>query len=202
NPKSHPPYGGQNPKSAALALCLALALTPGCLSSLVDVNVMFVDKQAALRNQVLGSYQDLSGDLLALASVRGVDEEGKPKEPPPQSDSKRRATYAMQSREFNKDDIELFKATGFVGENNEGYLTVLETDDLKKDAKYAAFVKAIVDEENADRRVIMERVIEVNETFSNADLPTVQKVFASMNRDQAKKGWMVQLDDGRWVKKD
>ena len=183
--------------SACAALCLC-----GCIGRLVGINVQFVGRQTALENQVLGAYKDLSTDLLSFASVRAVDESGQPKEPPPMTDSRRRVMQAMQSREFNRDDILHFKKLGCVGENNEGYLTIfkdhkaLDGPNLDKQ-----FVEAIVAEENSDRKVVMERVIDMNVELGDRDMPKVQRIFANLNRDNARRGDRIQLDDGKWATK-
>ena len=49
----------------------------GCSEKLVDVNVTIVDQKTALENQILGSYEELGNEVLLLASVRSLDEEGK-----------------------------------------------------------------------------------------------------------------------------
>ena len=64
------------------------------------------------------------------------------------------------------------------------------------------FVKNLVEEENADREIVMQRVIETNEKLSDKDLPRVRKMFASLNRDKARPGHMIQLENGEWVKKE
>ena len=69
----------QNLMTAGL---LALVLA-GCGGKVIDVNVTIVDQKTALENQILGSYEELGNDVLLLASVRSVDEEGKLKNPPP-----------------------------------------------------------------------------------------------------------------------
>ena len=63
-------------------------------------------------------------------------------------------------------------------------------------------MKSLVKEENADREIIMQRVIETNEQLSSDDFPRVRKMFAALNRDKAKAGEMIQLENGDWVKKE
>jgi hypothetical protein len=41
------------------------------------VNVTIVGQKTALENQILGSYEEFGNEVLLLASVRSVDEEGK-----------------------------------------------------------------------------------------------------------------------------
>ena len=52
----------------------------GCTLAKVDVNV--VSERTSLENQVLGTYNSLSEDMLLVASVRGVSPTGKVEAPP------------------------------------------------------------------------------------------------------------------------
>jgi len=56
-------------------LSITLFLLFGCTLAQVRVNV--VSERTALENQVLGSYNSLSQDVLLVASVRGVDPLGR-----------------------------------------------------------------------------------------------------------------------------
>ena len=172
----------------------------GC-SSLVGVDVTVVDQKTALENQILGSYEELGNEMLLLASVRSVDEDGKLKtvaEVPP---GKMEAIRALQRQEFNRDDIQAFKASGVAGEGNEGLLIFFDTGQAQNDPKFKTFAQTILKEENADRLAILKRTVATNEAFSDGDLPKVQKIFASLNRDNAQAGEKIQLEDGTWTVK-
>lgn len=172
-----------------------------CGGPLVDVNVNIVDQKTALENQVLGSYEEIGEDMLLLASVRSVDEDGKLKtvaEIPP---GKTRAIRAMQRQEFNADDIQMFKQTGCAGEANTGLLQYFECDRAKTDKQFETFAKTIIEEENEDRLAILRRIVATNQSFGEGDLPKVQKIYASLNRDNAKAKEKIQLDDGAWTTK-
>ncbi|MZH03334.1 MAG: YdbL family protein, partial [Nitrospinae bacterium] len=54
-------------------------------------------------------------------------------------------------------------------------------------------------EENEDRLVILKRIVATNENFTDKDLPKVQKISASLNRDNANPGEKIQLEDGNWT---
>lgn len=179
----------------------ALVCLAGCSGPLIGVNVEVVDEKTLLERQILGSYEELSQELVLLASVRGVDEEGRLKPLPYMPTGKERAIRAAQSREFNRDDVEMMKADSCVGENREGLLSVRACTKAEKDPAYVRLRKQVVEEENRDRQIILARVIETNEEMKAEDMPKLQRVFAQMNRDAAKKGEMIQLDDGQWVPK-
>ena len=179
-----------------IALCLMIST--GCGGPLVGVTV--VDERTALENQVLGTYQELNQEVLLVASVRYIDPKGKLQKSPEIPSGKKQVIRALQRSSFNKDDIDKFKQQGVLGENNEGGLTLLVPKAVPADQ--IAFVNNLVAEENADRVVVMARVIETNEKLSEKDFPRVKKMFAALNRDKAAVGNMIQFDDGTWAKKD
>lgn len=170
----------------------------GCGGPLVGITV--VDERTALENQVLGTYQELQQEVLLVASVRYIDPKGRLKPTPPIPPGKKRVIRALQRSAFNKDDIDRFKALGVIGENNTGGITLLDLEKVEKAQR--AFVENLVKEENEDRTIIMHRVIETNEDLSEDDWPRVQKMFAALNRDKARPGEMIQLDNGTWIKKE
>ena len=188
-------------------LWVVMGLTAGC--TLADVRVNVVSERTALENQVLGSYNALSQDMLFAASVRGVDPSGRIRTPPKKSQGQQDALGAMQTLNFHADDVDAFKRLGWVGEDREGLLTPfpLTRDKVPDDLKDFVLryqekeFQGVIQEVNACREVVMRRVIEVNEGFTVEDLPRVRQVFAKMNRENAKKGEKIQLDDGTWAVK-
>ncbi len=180
----------------SLLVCLGVS---ACGGPLVGVNVEVVDEKTLLERQILGSYDELSKDLVLIASVRGVDESGKIKPLPFIAPGKEKALRATQSREFNRDDVEAFKKDGCAGENREGLISVTPCKKAQKDKKYASLVNQIVQEENRDRLIILARVVETSENLTEKDLSKLQKVFAQMNRDAAKPGENIQLENGSWL---
>ncbi len=190
--------GNQNLKVwAGLGAILWLA----ACGKLVGVDVTVVDQKTALENQILGSYEELGNDMLLLASVRSVDEEGKLKTVADIPPGKKEAIRAMQRQEFNRDDIQSFKQTGVAGEGNAGWLVFFENQKTKQDPQLNSFTQAIIQEENDDRLAILKRTIATNEAFSEGDLPKVQKIFASLNRDSARSGEKIQQESGEWTVK-
>lgn len=172
-----------------------------CGGPLVDVDVTVVDQKTALENQILGSYEELGKDMMLLASVRSVDQDGKLKSAANLPPGKMEAIRAMQRREFNKDDIVAFKNSGVAGEGKDGLLAFFEVDRAKSDEKYKKFVQTIIEEENADRITTLKRILATNESFEDDELPKVQQISASLNRDNAKPGQKIQMEDGSWTVK-
>jgi len=177
---------------------LLFALLTGCGGPLVGVTV--VDERTALENQVLGTYQELNQQVMLVASVRYIDPKGKLKQTQELPPGKKDVVRALQRVSFNKDDLNRFKSLGMIGENNEGGITLLESEKVEPSDR--AFVDNLIKEENEDRAAIMSRIIETNETLSSTDLPRVHKMFAALNRDKALKGELIQLDSGKWIQKE
>ena len=75
----------------------------GCTLAKVDVNV--VSERTSLENQVLGTYNRLSEDLLLVASVRGVSPTGKIEVSRQQSPEQQDATRALETISFHADDL-------------------------------------------------------------------------------------------------
>ncbi len=185
-----------------LSLVLSIA---GCTLAKVNVNV--VSERTSLENQVLGTYNSLSADMLLVASVRGVSPTGAIDAPPRHTPEQVDATRAMETIAFHADDVETFKRFGWVGENQEGLLTPftreapkLASEELKAfAANYGeAEFQQVVKEVNQSREVLMIRVVQTNENFTVKDLPAIRKVFARINRQGSAPGARVQNADGRW----
>jgi len=186
----------------------AMIMIQGC--TLAKVNVEVVSERTTLENQILGTYNALDREMLLAASVRGVDENGRMKIPPKKSRGRKDAVEAMQIIDFHSDDMRRFKNLGWVGENRGGLVAVLGMkkttipDELKD---FAEGIKkqellAIVSHTNKARETIMQRVIDMNETLSDDDMPKIRRVFADMNAEKALPGDKVEVGDGSWTVKE
>lgn len=188
-------------KKLSLFFLIGIILLFSACGKLVDVNVTVIDQKTALENQILGSYEELGNEMVLLASVRSVDENGKLKPVIKTPPAKLKAIKAMQRMEFNRDDIQKFKEMGIAGEKNDGFLNFFETEKTRADLQFKVFSQTIINEENEDRETILNRVIATNIRFSPKDLPKVKKVYANLNKDNALTGEKIQLDDGTWTVK-
>jgi hypothetical protein len=186
-------------------LLAALLLLGGCTLAKVDVNV--VSERTSLENQVLGTYNSLSEDLLLVASVRGVSPTGTIEAPPRRSPEQQDATRALETIAFHADDLDAFKRLGWAGENREGLITPFPRElpkNLPKELQAFATnyseaeFRQVIDEVNQSRQVLMRRVVQTNENFTAKDLPAIGKVFAKINRQNSAPGTRVQADDGTW----
>ena len=197
----------RNQQNIAKLTCLAIAMILGaCTLAKVDVNV--VSERTSLENQVLGTYNSLSEDLLLVASVRGVSPTGKIGQPKPQTPEQQDALHALETISFHADDVDSFKRLGWVGENREGTLSAFSRDiPAKTPPELKTFAagygegefKQVVEEVNRSRETLMLRVVQTNENFTLKDLPAIRKVFSRINRQNSASGTKVQEEDGKWV---
>jgi len=186
-------------------LAVMLSASTGCTLAAVDVNV--VSQRTALENQVLGSYNALSDDVLLVASVRGVDPAGKIKTAPRKSREYQNAVMAIETQAFHEDDVDSFKRLGWVGENNLGLLTTFPMNKENAPDDLQAFAArypedeflSVVKQVNRAREEVMMRVVETHADFTEKDLPRIKRVFAKLNREKALPGEKMQKEDGVWA---
>jgi len=187
-----------------LSMLVVAALCVGCTLARVKVDV--VSERTSLENQVLGTYNALDREMLLVASVRGVDTEGRVQTPPRQSREQQDVLLAMQVLSFHEDDLQAFKQLGWVGENKEGLLTLFPMTKEKVPKELKDFAdryteeefKSVVEKMNSAREIVMRRVIALNESFTEADLPVVRSVFAKLNAENTNSGDKYQAEDGTW----
>jgi uncharacterized protein YdbL (DUF1318 family) len=192
-------------KASSLALII-MALS-GCTLAKVDVNV--VSERTALENQVLGSYNALTQDVLLVASVRGVEPSGAIKTQPKKSREHQNAVEAVETLAFHDDDVDAFKRLGWVGEDNEGRLAPFPLqrekvpDELKgfADRYQRAEFDSVVVQVNKARDAVMQRVVDTNPDLTDKDLPLIRSIFARLNRENALSGEKIQQEDGSWTVK-
>lgn len=171
---------------ASLAVLCTLFGSSACIS----VKPVVVDRTSQLENQVLGRLQRLEAELILASSVRGDAQ------PAPRSPWQREAAEAVMRRAFNEDDIAVLKRSGRVGEAIGGELRVL---DLPTDRAQARWVRQLVAEENHDRGVIMQRVLQLSPDLTSDDLPLIRAIFHRLAMRAAQPGDRLQRDDGRWI---
>jgi hypothetical protein len=176
-------------------VCLTAAVS--CSVRLPEV-VNVTGEKTSLEREILGTYSLMREDTWMAASTRAPS-------PPPDSASmspeKRRSLEALQEQAFNRDDVEEFKRKGWVGESNDGRLALRAPAGTEPGPEDRALVDAILAEENADRAVILGRVVELNDALKRAVPRDVSAVFARMYQDNSPGGTWVQKPDGQWSRK-
>ncbi len=197
-------------RSLGWLLCVAaLAATAGgCswLGGLVGAKIEVRGGQQSLEEQVLGAFDQVGQEVYVLAGVRSVDPvSGAPAPPPPMTESESLALSARRRMEYNRDDILSFERQGVAGEANDG-LVVTFPDAMEKlkadDPRRYALVTDVVREENEDRAVVMQRIVDTNPELSGEQgLGQVRSILAARYRQDAEPGMKVQLPDGTWTTK-
>ena len=180
-----------------------------CGCTLAQVQVDVLSQRTVLENQVLGTYNALDREMLLFASVRGVDAGGNINPPPRHSQEHKDALTAMQILEFHADDLQAFKRLKWVGENNQGFVAPFPMDKKGIPENLVEFADRYTPEEfafvvaqvNQAREIIMERVIEMNETLTKSDMVQVRRIFGKLNTENALPGERIQLETGQWVLK-
>ena len=97
---------------------------------------------------------------------------------------------ALEARRARFDNLADLKSKGMAGEDNRGYVKALVSD---------PGVEAVVDAENNDRKLVYTTIAQQNDLA--AEMATIEKVFAEVQRDKAKPGEKIQDANGQWVTK-
>jgi hypothetical protein len=182
----------------------ALLAAGGC--GLFTTQIVVRGSQESLEQQVLGAFDHVSQEVYLLAGVRSIDPmTGAPTPPPPMTDSQSAALAAGRRIEYNRDDVLAFKRQGVAGEANDGLLVAFPDDMAKlkaSDPRRYNLVTDVVREENEDRTVVMQRIVDTNPALSGAaGLDQVRSIMAARYRQDAEPGMKVQLPDGAWTTK-
>ena len=96
---------------------------------------------------------------------------------------------ALQGRQNRYGQLQALKSSGVIGENNRGYVEVLQASGEGPAAS-----------ENNDRRVIYAAIVQQNGLGPDG-LVQVEKAFASVQRTRAKAGEHIQAVSGEWKEK-
>lgn len=184
-------------KKAFVFVGAVIFLFVGCSIKTPEIKV--TGEKTALERQVIGTYEEIESDSYLLASTRSAP--GAKEKAPVMSIEKKKVIQAIKNSKFNKDDIDEFKRLSIVGENNRGFLEIIHPEKTAQDVALAKRVQEIVAEENHDREIIMNRVLEVNPDLKDTDKEQVHTIFAKMNRENSESGTLIQLPNGKWVSK-
>ena len=98
---------------------------------------------------------------------------------------------ALANRQARYDALVRAKASGAIGEDNQGHVARVTG---------GSEVADLIAAENADREVIYRAIVEQNGLPADA-IATVRQVFAETQRNRAAPGDRVQWPSGEWVNK-
>ena len=99
--------------------------------------------------------------------------------------------------------VDALRDQGLVGEGNDGLLKPKGDVSDRKDQR-------TIDEENADRKVVIEGLAKATLQAQNLQpsgenmkqvMDSAGATFASLRREKARAGWWIQMPDGSWKKK-
>jgi len=102
----------------------------------------------------------------------------------------------IDSRAARLGDVNRYKGTGVIGENNKGLLEARKLESIT-DLRERAAVQQVVRAENADREQLYKEIAAVK----NIDLSQLDKIratYAETLRANARPGDWIQLPDGTW----
>jgi uncharacterized protein len=100
------------------------------------------------------------------------------------------------NRRTRSGEIQGLKNNGIVGEDRDGYLSMI-TKNTPTDPKYLAYAKGIIDAENADRSYLYL----TNAQTQNKPLEMIEREYAQLWSDRAFPKEWVQKEDGTWTQK-
>jgi uncharacterized protein YdbL (DUF1318 family) len=160
-----------------------------------------VTQKTALERQILGSLAEIDEDYVLSTSVRGRDASKKGKKI---SIYRKAALDARQNQEFNRDDLDELKLAGFVGESRKGLVIMLSTAKQNGDAidqNLIKFGQAIAEEENNDRREIVQRMRFQSPELQKTPVSEIWKTYAKSMLEKSPKGTWYQNKTDTWLRK-
>jgi uncharacterized protein YdbL (DUF1318 family) len=102
---------------------------------------------------------------------------------------------ATASRRERRAALREWKTRGCLGETNQGLLEARTGEGCTAEAV------EVMRGENADRLVIYQAFMKDN-NIPESDTPRVRSAFAKARQERARSGDWIQLDDGKWVKRE
>jgi uncharacterized protein YdbL (DUF1318 family) len=170
----------------------------------VSVRIFFVIIVAALGGCAaptvnLATSDPIKVDINMRLDVYQYGQTGEKK-----AETKPVTTASPKTRRDNRmADIQQFKNSGLVGEGHEGLLVIQESAKQQKD-DYRDYIRATIEEENADRITVMKALAENEKT----SLPEIQSQQAEIWRNRSFKGEWIEVpvpekpSEWRWVQKE
>ncbi len=104
----------------------------------------------------------------------------------------------IQSRAGRVRELNAYKASGAVGENNRALVEVRQLDALPLQERAA--VQKLVKAENADRERMFEEIAAATGT-DLSQLPRIRETYAVTLREKARRGDWIQQPGGTWTQK-
>ena len=163
----------------------------GCIS----VTAISIGQKTSLEQQLMGSFEPLTEEEALATSVRA--DAGLA--PYSEGEKKMLALRARQRQLFNQDDLLELKTAGCLAESRNG--DVLVRSCSAPTPTLEARARAIVAEENEDRRRIVDWVWFLHREDPGVSRDQIAALYRRLIADKARAGDWLQDDQGRWQQK-
>lgn len=175
-------------RSWQIIVTLAISMV-GCIRA----NSVTLGRKTDLERQLMGQLEPLSEEELLAASVRAPSDTVLGAE----RELEDRALAARRRQLFNRDDLQVLKRAGCVGEKRDGTIANRPCDgsELLEDRD------RIVEEENRDRSVIIEWAIDADPQLTPGDRAQMRSVYHTLLVERSPAATPVEGDDGQWSPK-
>jgi len=173
-----------------IKLCILTPLLLLCSCTITTINI---SQKTALENQLLGEMAPLSEEELLIASVRG----GSGPAPLP---AMAPAVAARRRQLFNRDDTNEYKVAQCAGEALNSRL-VSRPCSLRQAPDYEKRLVRIIEEENHDRKILVNWMIANDLTLTPADRPQIERIYHDLLLRNSPTSTLSQTSGGIWSSK-
>lgn len=169
-------------------------LSLSLLASCVTMQQVNIGTKTSLERQLIGDVEPLTEEELLAASVRADGDVGVGS----LDDLQARAISARRRQLFNRDDVDELKSLGCLGEGKNADLL---TRDCTLTQEQSALQTRVVDEENADRKAIIQWALEADPALTPSDKPQIVEVYRRLLAERARPRDWLQSDNASWRQK-
>jgi len=184
-------------------IIIATLFITGCSSGCIAIsppNINLTSEQTVIERQIIGDYKEIEKDAWVISSVKTSENRHNNKMT---KIGDEKTFLAMQIRELHRKKIRKYKNSSVIGENFNGYISYLKNKEYENDLNKKSILLIILKEENKARKNIFIGTVRsiIHEKPSNDQLSLIGRKFAIQQREIAKDGDMIQLENGLWEKK-
>jgi hypothetical protein len=151
-----------------------------------------------LEKQLIGTFQHIKSESQLVVSSDFTLADDTVRDSP----NEKVILDAIRNRPFNLEKINAFKQLELVGEQNRGFLEIINHTTIRKDQELYQSVTFAVEKENSYRKIILSRLSSMNESSDEKAKNKMERLLANINKNHSLPGTWIQLEDGSWVKKE
>lgn len=167
-----------------------------CSIRIPDVTVS--GEMDPFEKQVLGLFLELGNDFQSVSVTAG----GKLSNPDKNNSDQEKVKQAIMARKLRKKDVDEVKQAEIVGEQNDGFLKILNPGKVENNSDRYDFIDRLVVEENHNRTILLQRIYSMNKNIDEDQKFQINSIFAKINIQNSKSGTWIQLSEGNWIKKE